>query len=257
MPGLTSGTGSTPAVRWSGLIGRLLDLVFPPLCHHCRAFIPDAGQVHLCDRCLAELTPVGSPLCSSCGMPFATIGGSDHRCGPCQIAPPPFQAARAALRFDGVARELIRRFKYQRRIQLRRPLALLTASQLAPFVAEFQGDLLLPVPLHRRRLRQRGFNQAVLLGEVLASQWRLPLDRTNLCRIRWTEPQVNLSAAERTRNVRGAFALAYPEEMHGKRIILVDDVYTTGSTVRECATVLTKEGKAAAVGVVTVARAIS
>jgi ComF family protein len=168
--------------------------------------------------------------------------------------PPPFAAARAAFLYRATVRELVHHFKYGGKVQLRRPLGLLTARELAPFASFFAPQLLLPVPLHVRRLRQRGFNQAVLLGEVLARQWGVPLDRYQLLRTRWTEPQVNLSAAERVANVRGAFAVAAKHGLAGKRVLLVDDVYTTGSTVRECARLLAQAG-AAAVGVVTVARA--
>jgi len=112
------------------------------------------------------------------------------------------------------------------------------------------------VPLHVKRLRERGFNQAVLLGEILARKWHVPLARKNLIRIRWTEPQVNLTASERKHNVRGAFAVEDTAAVRNRRIILLDDVYTTGSTVAECARTLKKEG-AAAVFVVTIARAVN
>lgn len=230
-----------------------LDILFPPLCHHCRNFIPDAGPVHLCPACLAATTHLVSPLCTVCGAPFLTEGGTDHTCGSCTLAPPPFDAARSAMFFDGPVRDLIHRFKYDKRVHLARPLGLLTAARLTPF-ARSAADLVVPVPLHAKRLRQRGFNQAILLGNVLAKSWDIPLCRDNLKRIRWTEPQVNLSAAERAGNVRGAFAVRDPAIFRGKRIILVDDVYTTGSTVAECARVLKQTG-AQAVSVVTTARA--
>ncbi|HEY5974722.1 MAG TPA: ComF family protein, partial [Geobacteraceae bacterium] len=166
----------------------------------------------------------------------------------------PFAGARAALVFSGPTVDLIHRLKYSYQVRLRRPLGLLTAELLAPFAADCTADLVVPVPLHVKRLRQRGFNQAILLGELLARHWRLPLVRDNLRRVRWTEPQVGLAAHERAGNVRGAFAVAEPVGVKGKRLILVDDVYTTGSTVRECSRVLRQAG-AAEVFVVTVARA--
>ncbi len=189
-------------------------------------------------------------------MPFVTIGGSDHRCGACSLSPPRFDSARAATRFDGPIREMIHRFKYDRRVQLARPLGLITSETLAPWIALTSADLVVPVPLHVRRLRQRGFNQAILIGQVLARQWQLPLDRTCLRRIRWTEPQVNLAATERAVNVRGAFAVSAPSRVEGRRVLLVDDVFTTGSTVAECARTLKGAG-AAEVRVVTVARAVA
>ena len=233
----------------------LLDIVFPPLCHACKEFIPDAGDLHLCLRCRGEVHDVSSPLCTACGVPFATPGGIDHPCGACLATHPRFAAARAAVLFDGVARDLIHRFKYDRKVHLARPLTLLAQEALTTFAATIGADLLIPVPLHRRRLRERGFNQAVLLGRPLAKAWNIPLVVNNLQRIRWTEPQVTLSATEREANVRGAFALAVPAAVRGKKIVLLDDVYTTGSTVAECSRVLRQAG-AEGIYVITVARAV-
>jgi ComF family protein len=156
--------------------------------------------------------------------------------------------------FDGPVRDLVHRFKYGKKVQHCRPLGLLTARHLEAFVVSFGADLIIPVPLHVKRLRERGFNQAVLLGEFLAKQWRLPLSRNNLRRIRWTEPQISLSAGERRDNVRGAFAVRDAASVRNRRIILVDDVYTTGSTVTECSRILMRNG-AEEVAVLTIARA--
>ena len=116
-------------------------------------------------------------------------------------------------------------------------------------------DLIMPVPLHRKKLSRRGFNQAVLLGEILSQRLKIPLDRRNLRRIRWTEPQVNLAAGDRRKNVKGAFAVQDSDLVTGRRVLLVDDVLTTGSTAEECARVLKASG-AADVTVITVARAL-
>ena len=188
-------------------------------------------------------------------MPFLTEGGIDHICSDCIGKPPPFTAARGAVHYAGAVRELVHRFKYGGKVQLCRPLALLAAGPLAAFAAESCADCIMPVPLHRKRLRQRGFNQAVLLGNILAKKWHLPHYRHNLRRIRWTEPQIQLTARERRENVAGAFALQDAASVRGRRIILVDDVYTTGSTAAECARTL-RGGGAEAVFVVTVARAV-
>lgn len=233
----------------------LLDFVFPPLCHVCRSFIPDAGSLHICPDCLAGMGEVPEPACTVCGIPFQGVGES-HACGACLLDPPSYEAARGALIYDGPAREMIHRLKYNYQTHLRRPLALLTASRLAYFAGKWQPDMLVPVPLHVKRLHRRGFNQAVLLGDVLSKEWGVPLKRRAMQRIRWTEPQINLSAAERRDNVKGAFAVAEPALVVGQRVVLVDDVLTTGSTVEECSRVLLKAG-AARVVVVTVARALS
>jgi len=212
--------------------------------------------VQLCPVCLAKAPPLLSPKCSCCGAPFESSLGADHLCGPCITNPAPFSSARAALLFEGSTRELVHQFKYGKRVLLRRPLGLLAAAYLDDCARAFGADLIVPVPLHSKRLRQRGFNQAILLGEIFSHRWGVPLSRNNLRRIRWTEPQVNLGAAERAANVKGAFAVTSEEEIAGRRIFLVDDVYTTGSTVKECSRVLLKGG-AAEIAVLTVARGIS
>lgn len=237
------------------LVRALLDTFFPPLCHACKDFIPDAGPIHLCTECRSRITAILSPLCPSCGTPFATEAGIDHYCGPCLQRPPRFASARAAALFDGPLKELIHLFKYAGKVEIRRPLALFTGAQLAPFVQELAPDYLVPVPLHPRKLRERGFNQSLLLGQLLARQWQLPLSINNLRRIRWTEPQIKLSAEQRLQNVRGAFAVHAPADFARKRLLLLDDVYTTGNTVAECAKTLKRAG-AAAVHVVTIARAL-
>ena len=237
------------------LFRALVDIIFPPLCHLCKTFIADAGDIHLCPGCREKIIPLDSPLCPVCGVPFATENGSDHRCGACRAHPPAYTAARAAVIFSGPVQELIHRFKYGHKVHLCRPLGLLTARQLAVFAAEAAADLVMPVPLHKKRLRWRGYNLALLLAGSLAKQWRLPLVRQNLRRVRWTEPQINLAAGERELNVRGAFAVSNRDAVAGKRIILVDDVFTTGSTVAECARTLKRAG-AEAVFIVTVARAV-
>ena len=238
------------------MLGALLDILFPPLCHLCKEFIPDAGALHLCAGCRNSLRPVPSPQCTICGIPFATEGGIDHPCGPCSTETRHFVSARAAAIHDGSVRELIHRFKYNGNVRLVRPLAQIAAQALTPFVDQTRPNLLIPVPLHRKRLRERGFNQAVLLGARLAKSWKLPISNRNLQRIRWTEPQISLSGDLRRKNVRGAFAVTDRTEIEGKRILLLDDVYTTGSTVLECARTLTAAG-AHSVHVITVARATS
>ena len=232
----------------------LLDVMFPPLCHVCRRFIPTAGELHICPGCRELMPPVVAPLCSVCGVPFAGAG-TDHVCGSCSTSLPRFDAARAALAYEGASRDLIHAFKYRNKTHLRRPLALLTLESLSEFIRSRRPDLIMPVPLHRKKLSSRGFNQAVLLGEVLSQRLKIPLDRRNLRRIRWTEPQVNLAAGDRRENVRGAFAVQDSDLVTGRRVLLVDDVLTTGSTAEECGRVLKVSG-AADVTVITVARAL-
>jgi ComF family protein len=238
----------------SPLVSSLLDFIFPPLCHCCHTFIPDAGAIHICAECRTGMAPVSSPLCLQCGIPFSGAG-NDHRCGACLKNPPAFTSARAPFIYQGAIAEMLHRFKYTPKPHLRRPLALLTTEALAGYLSDTKAEVVIPVPLHKKRLRQRGFNQAILLGELLAKQQQIPLERSVLQRIRWTEPQVNLSASERHSNVRGAFAVRESSRLNGKRVLLADDVFTTGSTLNECAKTLVAAG-AEAVHCITVARAV-
>jgi ComF family protein len=219
----------------------LLDVLLPPLCHICHDFIPNAGTLHICTICRERLPLVASPFCPTCGIPFVGVGGN-HRCGACLTNPPHFDAARAPFLYEGAVRELIHSFKYNRRTYLRSPLARMSLDGLSEFIVENAPHCVVPVPLHRSRLRQRGFNQAVLLGAVLSRHFALPLLVDVLVRTRQTEPQIELAAVERRLNVKGAFAVARPDLVAGKRILLLDDVMTTGSTMDECAKELKKAG---------------
>ena len=227
----------------------LLDVILPPICHICHSFIPNAERLHICPSCREQLPLVSSPLCPICGIPFAGIG-NDHRCGACLTHQPHFDTARAPFLYEGAVRDLIHAFKYNRLTHLRHPLALLALEGLDECR---DPHLIVPVPLHRSRLRQRGFNQAALLGSVLSRQLSLPMLPDALVRNRRTEPQIELSGAERRLNVKGAFSVKKPDLVAGKRILLLDDVMTTGSTMDECAKELKKAG-AAMVIAATIAR---
>jgi len=200
--------------------------------------------------------PVSSPLCPICGCPFAVEQGIDHPCGPCIVSPPPFVRARSAYCFEGPVRRLIHAFKYGGKVHLAPTLGLLTAVSLTGFAKEAAPHFIVPVPLHDRRLRERGFNQSQRLALFLSRSWAVPLSVDNLRRARWTDPQVGLAVAERKRNVRGAFSVAKPEIFEKKRLLLVDDVFTSGSTVTECSRTLKQTG-AEQVWVLTVARALA
>lgn len=219
----------------------LLDVILPPVCHICHNHIPDAGRLHICTSCRDHLPLVSSPLCPLCGIPFAGTG-SDHLCGACLTHPPRFDAARAGFFYEGAIRELIHSFKYNQQTQLRYPLALLALEVVSGFATAHAPHLIVPVPLHCSRLRQRGFNQAVLLGKTLSRHLSLPILPDALVRTRRTEPQIELSSAERRLNVKGAFTVSRDDSVAGKRILLLDDVMTTGSTMNECAKELKKAG---------------
>lgn len=230
---------------------QILNFFLPRLCVFCGEGVPEGAAVDLCPRCEGDLVWIQSPLCPRCGRPYRSGAGGDHLCGPCQTEPPAFSRARAAVLYqeEGPSGRAIKGLKYSRRLDflpvmhhwLRQPLCLELVRE---------AEMLIPVPLHPRRLRQRGFNQALLLAQAFPE---VRLERELLVRIRHTPPQTGLNPKERRDNVKGAFALRRPEAVAGKKVVLVDDVYTTGATVRECARLL-KKAKAQRVEVLTVAR---
>jgi ComF family protein len=225
------------------LLRPLLDLLLPARCSFCRSPAGDSPVPFFCLQCWSDLAPMQGAVCPDCGRPF----GSDvslaespgHVCRACREHPPHFDQALAAGLFEGPLREAIHIFKYRPLQALGGPLGAWMTAQVRLVMSL---DRVLPVPLHRSRLRTRGFNQALLLAGAVSRQFLLALDYDNLIRTRPTRPQVELTGAERTQNVRGAFEVKRPEAVAGKRLLLVDDVFTTGATLNECSRVLKAAG---------------
>jgi ComF family protein len=182
------------------------------------------------------------------------IASDEGRCGPCRSRPPAFTYARSAARYGDVVREALHSFKFGGQRALAAPLAELLIEMGTRSLPVSEPDMLVPVPLHPRRERERGFNQALLLARRLGRSWALPVPADVLIRGAATRPQSDLTARERRTNVRGAFALRRADLVAGRHVIVVDDILTTGATASACARCLS-EGGAAAVGVLTVARA--
>lgn len=232
----------------------IADVIFPPRCITCSAMLQEHGPHPFCPQCAAGIRYIRSPLCPRCGIPFTAPGEEDHLCGECLVTRRPFAIARAVGLYEETLLTAIHLFKYRGRIGI--------GKSLGDIMADFAGgiwdmkvfDLIMPVPLHRKRLQERGFNQAVILARKIAKRFSLPLDFLTLRRKVFTAPQVGLGHEERSANVRGAFTLWKPERVAGKRVLLVDDVYTTGSTLAECAGTLLDAG-ADSVAVLTLARA--
>jgi ComF family protein len=233
----------------------LADLVFPPSCANCGAPLAEGQGTHFCSDCAEKIGYISSPLCTRCGTPFSGGAGDDHLCGDCIGREPPFSVARAVGRYEATLLEAIHQFKYRGRIALGEILADMMARYRYPAFSPAGFSLVVPVPLHTKRLRQRMFNQSVILARGVAKRHALPLDVTALRRSAFTEPQISLGRDERAANVRGAFTVDAPARIEGKRVVLIDDVYTTGSTVRECCRVLARAG-AAEIAVLTLARAV-
>jgi len=181
--------------------------------------------------------------------------GPDHLCGRCLLKEPPFDAARSYGVYEAVLHDAVHAFKYGGNLTLGEQLGRLMARHEYPSFRIRDYELLVPVPLHPRRLRQRGFNQSVLLAREISKHRGIPLDFLALRRVIDTESQAGLKKDERRSNMKKAFSVPDPERVRGRRILLVDDVHTTGSTLGECAKTLLRGG-AESVGALTLARAI-
>ncbi len=236
------------------VLDMILHWVFPTDCAVCGCPATDRQLPFFCRECWATIRPIEGPVCPRCGRPFdsplALVASPRHRCGPCREKPPAFNCALSPYRYEGVLEQAIHLFKYRRRDALATPLAdlmLVWAHKLPPVT------VVMPVPLHPSRLRSREFNQALLLADRIAGRLGLPLSFEQLVRVRATRPQTELDRKERARNVRRAFAVRQPDGLAGQRVLLVDDVLTTGATVNECAKVLRRTG-VESVTVLTLAR---
>ena len=237
-------------VRWA------LDAMLPRRCVACRRGLSAGETRAICSVCWRAIVRIEGPRCALCGVPFpseaAVSHSPTHRCGACRDSPPEFTQAVAAAVYDGALAEAIRRFKYHKQADLAAALGELLDPTLQAIPAV---DAVVPVPLHVRRLRQREFNQSLRIAAWIATRLHRPLWPDALRRVRWTDPQTTLDRAHRASNVRRAFTVRRPAAVAGRRLILADDVYTTGATVNECARALRAAG-ASAVYVVTVARMV-
>jgi ComF family protein len=226
----------------------LIDLIYPPRCPICRVFLRDrvvllSGQdLPFCHDCFKGFTEITSPICALCGRPFSDGIEQDRICVDCLRKRPSYDIARAPYLYDGALMEAIHELKYAQRSYLADSLGLLLALYAQTWIGGLKGCLVMPVPLHPRRLRARGFNQSLLLSRCVAATTGAQLDFLSLRRTRYTKPQTELSSEERRRNVRKAFEVVKPEAIKGRTILLVDDVSTTGSTLNECAKALKRAG---------------
>ena len=235
-------------------LGRgMLDLLCPPRCLACGVSLAVHRLPLLCPDCRQRTGVIGPPLCRCCGAPLAA--GRDHLCGDCLAQPPPFTLARSALLYQEPVSSLIRAWKFNGQTHGLPTLLALAIPVIEAGDLSLRPDLILPVPLHRRRLRQRGFNQALQLARGCFPDHGHCLAATLLVRRRETKPQAGLSGRRRRGNLAGAFALTDPARIRGAGILLVDDVWTTGTTVRECCRVLNRAG-AGRVEVFTLARSV-
>ena len=246
-----------PNLSLKAALNSLVSVFFPATCVLCKTIVEDLSQALVCRKCWNQVVPFQGEVCSRCGYAFASLNLQvlSPLCGSCRRDYFQFDFARSYSNFQDPLKEIIHQFKYRAHPSLARPLAGLLFSVYRSHLQEFSSDVVAPVPLHKSRERERGFNQSLLLARTFSHLADLPLRPCLLARRRATQIQAGLSRRARRLNLAGAFSLLQKGEVTGKSILLIDDVFTTGATVNECARLLKGNG-AQRVNVLTLARVI-
>jgi ComF family protein len=228
-----------------GLARRAIRFFLPVHCSRCRLLLTDGPISHFCADCWSAIALMPDARCARCDRPFpssiATTYSPTHVCRPCAERPPSYTKAWTLYPYRPPLRDAICLFKYQGKVSLAAPLAALMIARLPPLDSI---DVIVPVPLHIEKLRQREFNQSLLLADYIGRRLAIPVAYTNLIRATSTPAQTTLSRKRRLNNLRRAFVVRYPDAIARKRILLIDDVFTTGTTVNECAKALRRAGSA-------------
>lgn len=232
----------------TSIINSVVNIVLPNLCPLCgqpllqRAnkcrLTGKENEISFCPACLGEVVFITDPICPVCGLPYSSQMAGCHNCPKCERKVNNFHIARGLGHYDGKLLEAIHLFKYGGKINIGKILG----RMLAQYPLDFSVyDLIIPVPLHIKKLRKRGFNQAVLLCREIGKRHTVPLEISSLKRLRYTESQVGLNEDERVKNIKGAFDVR-GGVFKGLKTLLVDDIFTTGATVNECSRVLRNAG---------------
>jgi competence protein ComFC len=232
-----------------------LGFLYPEICQICSQERAVASEGFVCVACWEKVRFIKPPFCERCGLPYEGEITMAFECSNCQEMDLHFSAARSAVVAGELMLEVIHRYKYQRALWFEPFLVDLLVRQAAPVLAREKWDMIVPVPLHPAKQREREFNQAERLAVQLSRATRLPMNTKLLRRIEPTQTQTKLSRKERAENVQRAFALRRKTELGGARVVVLDDVFTTGATTSACAKVLLAAG-ASDVCVWTVARGL-
>ena len=243
---------------WLNWLDAFFCLVFPSPCRACEGPLFSHRSL-ICGKCWDSIRLIDPPFCHCCGIPFPSAESqsftSQFLCGTCRTEESSFHQARSVGFYTGALREAIHLFKYSKRQELARHFGGLMLDHFPKEWNPSDIDLLLPIPLHPRRCRERGFNQSLLLARFLAGPLQLKLDARQLSRSRPTLPQSDLPLRQRFENLHGAFALRNPQKIEGKNVLLVDDIYTSGATIQEASRTLLRAG-ASKVYIYTLARSV-
>lgn len=225
------------------LLKGLADLFFSRRCRLCSIVFNQGPSNWICNDCLGQIISFNESVCKTCGKPlYLDYQTSDYCCGDCLGDPPPYDILRSFGRYEGGLRKMIHHFKYNRLPGLADDLSgfLIDVMKNAHFPNDF--DRVFYVPVHRNKLIERGFDPTFLLAGNIAAEFDVPLSTNTLRKVKETVPQVSLSRKDRLKNVTGTFSFESTNLIEGKKVLLVDDVYTTGATMKECSTVLKSSG---------------
>jgi ComF family protein len=237
------------------VLNDLSEVIFPPQCLNCTEIMhPSNGQI-FCPACKEQINFITGKCCRICGTTFPDSPAEGHLCGDCLGEKPYFSYARAIFSYKDIILNAIHQFKYKSNLSTGEILASFMAGFSFPDIDFADYTLIIPVPLHVKRLRERGFNQSLILARAIGEKRKITVDFSVLKRRKFTLTQTGSNKKERKNNIKGSFEVSDKKKIDGKKIILVDDVYTTGATVNECAKILTKSG-AQKVSVLTLARVL-
>jgi ComF family protein len=217
------------------MLSKFLRIFFPEPCPVCKNPSTYHKTAPICPDCWQTITPYKGPICQKCGKPL--VADSSITCSDCLKDAPSFNWARSFGLYEGVLKEAVNLMKYYSVKRLSKPLSEIMLGMKIP-----QADAIIPVPLHKKKLRSREFNQSSSFARHISKSNGIPVILNALVKIKETVPQVGLNARERKKNIKNSFGLTNRELIQGKDIILVDDVFTTGATVRECSRLLKKQG---------------
>lgn len=223
------------------MFSKIIDFLLPPRCINCSK--PLSGKDGVCEDCFNIINFISNPCCQKCGMPFeATTAKSSKLCGLCvKDKKSVFRMSRSAMRYDDVSKNMVLSFKFMDKTENAKVFA--DWMFLAGKDIFVEGvDLIIPIPLHYTRLIKRKYNQSALLAKRIGKLAEVKVNYSSVIRHKKTKPQVEFSGKARAQNIKGAFEIKHPENIKGKRVLLIDDVYTTGSTLKECAKSIRKAG---------------
>ncbi|WP_058485998.1 ComF family protein [Defluviitalea phaphyphila] len=223
------------------LIDIILNIIYPPKCIFCNTIIPIQKEKGICDDCKKSLPFIKEKVCQKCGKPIDNIE-ERNTCFDCIKYPPIYDKGWALLVYEGIVRDMIYRFKYGGHKEYAVYLGVLMANKIKNENIKEKFDLIIPIPMHLKKKRIRGYNQSEELAKIISKQLKIPIDITILTRIKETKPQSGLSITQRKNNLKKAFKIKQNTDLKGKKILLIDDIYTTGSTINTCANILKKKG---------------